>query len=73
MATRRAENRGPCGYQAHHAGGEYGVVSPIAGGTVVYLTTDTAKLFDVVRRGELGVLTREADEFRVLAYTQAAA
>ena len=68
VATRRAENRGPLGYRVRHARGEYRVVSPIAGGTVVYSTADAGKLFDFVRRGELGTLTREADEFRILAH-----
>jgi hypothetical protein len=49
------------------------VVSPIAGGTVVYRTTEADKLFDYVRRGELGTLVREAEEWRALAYAQAAA
>jgi len=34
---------------------------------------DAGKLFDYVRRGELGVLTREADGWRELAYSEAAA
>lgn len=72
VVTRKAENRGPLGYRVQHAGGEYRVVSPIAGGTVVYRTREADKLFDYVRRGELGTLVREAEEWRVLAYAQAA-
>ena len=69
VLTRRREHRGRLGYAVRCARGEYRVVSPVAGGTVVYSTRDTAKLFDFVRRGELGTLVREAEEFRVLAYT----
>ncbi len=65
------ENRGPLGLRVNHAGGEYRIVSPIAGGTAVYSTPDAGKLFDYARRTQLGTLTRDADEFRTLAYTQA--
>lgn len=73
VATRRAENRGRLGYRIQHARGEYSVVSPIAGGTVVYRTSEADKLFDYARRGELGTLVREADQFRIDAHEAALA
>ena len=72
VETRRAEGRGPLGLHVQHSRGEYRVVSPVAGGTVVYRTRDAARLFDYARRGELGHLTREADNWRVLAWEEAA-
>lgn len=49
------------------------MVSPIAGGTVVYRTSEADKLFDYARRGELGTLVREADQFRIDAHEAALA
>jgi hypothetical protein len=66
--TKRKEYRGRLGLRVTHARGIYKVLSPIGGGTVTYQTSDPDRLFDYVRRGELGVLTREADEFRGIAY-----
>lgn len=68
VLTRKAANRGPLGYRVNCHRGEYRVVSPIGG--VVYATREADKLFDYARRTQLGMLTREADEFRVLAYAE---
>lgn len=66
--TRKKSNRGRLGLWVRRRGEAYEVVSPIGGGTVTYATRDPALLFDYVRRGQLGVNVRDAEEFRALAY-----
>lgn len=50
-----------------HSKGVYSVVQGAAKVTV-FQTTDTALLFDYVRRTQLGPIVRDAEEFRGMAY-----
>lgn len=68
VVTRKKVNRGPVGLLVRRHGDRWRVVSPVGGGTVVYETPDAAKLYDYVRRGELGPHLRDAEEFRALAH-----
>lgn len=68
VVTKKKENRGPLGLYVRHVGKKWQVVSPIAGGTVMYETPDPALLFDYARRGQLGSEIRNADEFRAFVY-----
>jgi hypothetical protein len=72
VMTRKKENRGRLGLRVNHADDEYYIVSPVGGGTVVYATKDPALLFDYVRRTQLGILVRDAEEFRILAFEEQA-
>lgn len=66
LTSRKANREYVMGYQVKRRGGKWVVIqTQVAGGTVVYSTDDTSKLFDYVRRGPLGYFTREADNLRV--------
>jgi hypothetical protein len=69
--TKKKTNRGPLGYYVRKVGGEWRIISPIGGGTVVYATRDPALLFDYARRTQLGPDIRDAEEFRGEAYRTA--
>jgi hypothetical protein len=74
VSTRRAEQRKVTGgLQVRHAGGVWSVVqTEVAGGVVTYQTGDAALLFDYVRRGALGSIVRDAEDWRLLAHEDAA-
>src|SRR5262245_66379579 len=58
------------GYYVRRRGGKWQVVTNVTGSPlVIYETRDPALLFDYARRGPLGYYTRQADQFRVEAYT----
>lgn len=65
LTSKKANREYVHGYQVRRRGGVWSVIQTrVAGGTVVLETSDTAKLFDYVRRGPLGYFTREADNLR---------
>lgn len=68
VVTRKKENRGPLGLYVRHVGKKWQIVSPIGGGSITFETMDPGRLFDYARRGQLGPLIRDAEEFRTLAY-----
>lgn len=65
LTSKKANREFVKGYQVKHRSGQWVVLqTQVAGGTIVYATDDASKLFDHVRRGPLGYLTREADNLR---------
>lgn len=70
LETRKKANRGPLGLYVRHVGKEWRVYSPIAGGTIMYRTTDPSLLFDYARRTQLGPIIRDAEGFRGDAYME---
>lgn len=65
LTAKKANREFVHGYQVRRSAGRWSVIqTEVANGTVVYVTDDAAKLFDYVRRGPLGYLTREADNLR---------
>lgn len=68
--TRKKSNRGPLGLYVRKIGKQWRVISPIAGGTVIYTTPSPDLLYDFVRRTQLGPEVQKAEHFRVEAFTE---
>jgi hypothetical protein len=70
VETTRKKSQRPMGKHVVHTRGVYKIMSPIGGGVTEYETTDPALLFDYARRGVLGPLIRDADDFRSYAHQE---
>lgn len=72
LETRKKANRGPLGLYVKRVGKEWRIYSPVAGGTVMFGSSDPSLLYDYARRTQLGTIIRDAEGFRGDAYMEKA-